>query len=65
MFDLMSGIRPENAGPNDTAYGIVVMLGIFSFVASPVLLIAYLISIYRAWKTAQQGAPGNAPSARG
>ena len=45
VFDLMAGIRPENASPHDTAYLIVLGLAFFSLYAFPVALIAYLAAI--------------------
>ncbi len=42
VFNLMSGIRAEDQSANDAAYMIVVMLSYFSFLASPLLVIAYL-----------------------
>ncbi len=46
VFSLMSGIREEDRSPNDAAYGIVFLLSLFSFMAAPVLLIAYIIAIF-------------------
>ena len=45
VFDLMAGIREENAGPNDAAYLIVLSLAFFSVWAFPVALILYLGAI--------------------
>lgn len=42
VFNLMSGIRAEDQSANDAAYMIVVVLSYFSFLASPLLVIAYL-----------------------
>jgi len=42
VFDLMAGIREENASPNDAAYLIVLGLAFFSLWAFPVALILYL-----------------------
>lgn len=42
VFDLMAGIREENASPNDSAYLIVLGLAFFSLWAFPVALILYL-----------------------
>ena len=47
VFDIMAGIREENASPNDTAYEIVLMLGIFSVIAFPVTFIAYVAAVVR------------------
>ena len=48
VFNIMSGIRPEQQSANDGAYGVVLMLAFFSVLASPVLLIAYLVLMGRA-----------------
>lgn len=42
VFDIMAGIREENASPNDTAYLVVILLASFSLYAFPVALILYL-----------------------
>ena len=47
VFDLMAGIREENASPNDTAYLIVLGLAFFSLWAFPLALILYLGAIVR------------------
>jgi hypothetical protein len=48
VFDLMGGISPGEVSANDTAYGIVFLLSMASFLASPLLLIAYVLYIYDA-----------------
>lgn len=48
VFELMSGIRPEQRSSNDLSYSIVTVLAFFSVLASPILLAAYLWLIYRA-----------------
>lgn len=50
VFDLMSGIRPEDRSPNDSAYSIVFMMTLFAYVAFPVTALCYLIAVYRAFK---------------
>ncbi|MDJ0910115.1 MAG: hypothetical protein QNI99_13040 [Woeseiaceae bacterium] len=45
VFDIMAGIRDENASPNDLAYIIVLNLSFYSILAFPVALIAYLAAI--------------------
>jgi hypothetical protein len=64
VFEIMAGIRPQEPTANDTAYLVVLLLSLFSYMASPILLMAYLISIYRVWRGAQQGAPADAPASR-
>ncbi|MEO1037634.1 MAG: hypothetical protein AAFX44_18900 [Pseudomonadota bacterium] len=46
VFDLMAGIREENAGPNDAAYLIVVGLAGLSFYAFPLSIVCYLAAIF-------------------
>ncbi len=46
VFNLMSGIRPENASPNDLAYQVVGFLAALSYFAAPVLLLLYLGIVY-------------------
>ena len=47
VFNLMSGIRAEDRSVNDAAYLVVVTLSYFSFLASPLLAIAYLWLVFR------------------
>lgn len=42
VFDLMAGIRKENASPNDVAYLVVLFLAFISLYAFPVALLLYL-----------------------
>jgi len=42
VFDLMAGIREEDASPNDSSYLIVLGLAFFSLWAFPVALVLYL-----------------------
>lgn len=46
VFELMGGFQPGTA--HDTAYGIVLTITILSYVASPVLLVAYAVLAARA-----------------
>ena len=56
VFDLMAGIRPENASPNDVAYTIVFGLAFYSLFAFPVALVLYIGGIMQRWRSR----PGNA-----
>jgi hypothetical protein len=58
VFNIMAGIKEEERSPNDSAYGVVLMLSMFSFTLAPFLFLAYLVMVYRAWRRARQGAPG-------
>ena len=46
VFNLMSGIPEDQTGPHDKAYLVVVTLAMTSFVAAPVLALAYLGAIF-------------------
>ncbi|HEX5966440.1 MAG TPA: hypothetical protein VFY51_10940 [Pyrinomonadaceae bacterium] len=48
VFDFMGGRRSEQRTANDAAYGVVWVMAVYSFLASPVLLIIYLVFVYRA-----------------
>lgn len=52
VFDLMAGIREENASPNDAAYLVVLSLAFFSVWAFPVALVLYLGAVVhrQKWK---------------
>ena len=54
VFNLMSGIRPEERSPNDTAYYVVLNLAIFSTLATPILLLAYVTMAFNAWREARR-----------
>lgn len=41
VFELMSGIQPEQRSANNLSYTVVSVLAIFSMLAAPVLLLAY------------------------
>lgn len=47
VFNLMGGIRAEDRSANDAAYMVVLLLSYFSFMASPLLVIAYLWLVFR------------------
>ncbi len=47
VFDLMAGIRDENASPNDAAYLVVLGLAFISLWAFPIALILYLGAVVR------------------
>lgn len=57
VFELMSGIREEDRGGNDLAYGVVVLLAMLSYMAAPFLLIAYIVAIVRVRSRAQPFKP--------
>jgi hypothetical protein len=42
VFELMSGIRPEDRSPNDSAYGVVFLLAYLSLLTAPFIGVAYL-----------------------
>lgn len=42
VFSLMAGIAPEQRSANDLSYSVVMVLAVFSIIASPVLLFAYI-----------------------
>ncbi|MBT8106748.1 MAG: hypothetical protein KJP17_00830, partial [Gammaproteobacteria bacterium] len=52
VFDLMAGIREENATPNDAAYIIVVALAVYSLFAFPVALLLYLGAVVQRRRSA-------------
>lgn len=45
VFDLMAGIRPENASPYDTAYVILVSITVLAFYTFPVAAVCYVGAI--------------------
>jgi hypothetical protein len=51
VFNIMAGISQEQRSVNDTAYGIVLLLSLFSIYAFPLLMIAYTILVYKAWRS--------------
>jgi len=61
LFNLMAGIRDEDKTANDMAYSIVFGLAYLSFVSAPILGIAYVICVLRAWTSPKPGAQADAP----
>lgn len=61
VFNLMSGIAESERSPNDQAYEVVALLSIFSVLASPFLLLAYLGLAYHAWRQTRARRNANAP----
>ena len=62
LFDLMAGIRDEDKTANDMAYRIVFGLAYLSFISAPILGIAYVVCVLRAWKSAQPPASTGRPT---
>lgn len=50
VFEFMGGLRADQRTGNDTAYTIVFVLALYSFLASPILVIIYLVFVYMAWR---------------
>lgn len=48
LFNIMSGIRPEDLSQNDGAYQVVLMLAFFSFFLAPILILVYLVLVVMA-----------------
>lgn len=48
VFNIMAGISEESRSQNDHAYGVVLVLSVFSIYAFPVLAIAYGVLVYKA-----------------
>ncbi len=48
VFNIMSGISENQRSPNDTAYTIVLVLSVLSFLLAPVLLAGYLYFVWQA-----------------
>ena len=62
LFDLMAGIRNEDKTANDMAYSIVFGLAYLSFISAPILGIAYVVCVLRAWKSAHPSASTGRPA---
>ena len=59
LFDVMAGIR-EDGTANDAAYQLLFLLSMFSYMASPVLLIFYASAVWKRRKLLREEArPGN------
>lgn len=65
VFNVMGGIREDDRSANDTAFGIVLLLALLSWLASPFLLAAYVAAIWRTWRGARRpAAPTGVPDSR-
>ena len=49
VFDIMGGNREETQ--NDAAYMVLILISVFSVLASPILLIIYGVLVYRAQRS--------------
>ena len=49
VFDLMGGLRPEHASPNDGAYGVLTLITVISMITFPLLLLAYIAMAVSSW----------------
>jgi hypothetical protein len=56
VFELMSGINPEDRSPNDAAYSVVFLLSAFSFMLLPFLVIGYGWCVHRARRSVAEPA---------
>jgi hypothetical protein len=52
VFNIMSGIRPEDRSANDGAYTVVLILTYFSVMVFPFALTTYLVLIFLSWRKA-------------
>jgi hypothetical protein len=59
VFQMMSGIRDEPPGPNDSAYGVVVLLSVLSYLLSPILFIWYIALVVTTWRRPKPAADQN------
>jgi len=48
VFDIMAGVSPTEGTSADTAYSVLFALSLFSYLASPIVFLLYLIAIYNA-----------------
>jgi hypothetical protein len=52
VFNIMAGISQDARSANDRAYEVVLVMSLFSVYAFPILLMAYLVLVYKAWRSA-------------
>lgn len=57
VFKIMAGLSEDERSANDAAYTILLLLTYFSFLASPILLIAYITMIIRRRKALKANEP--------
>jgi len=50
VFSFMGGLRDDQLSGNDDAFVVVFILALYSFLASPVLLISYFVFVFLAWR---------------
>jgi hypothetical protein len=50
VFNIMSGIRPEDRSANDGAYTVVLILTYFSVMAFPFALVLYIGLVFASWR---------------
>lgn len=47
VFEIMAGIREADKSQNDSAYGVLLVITTVSLLASPLLLLAYIVQVYK------------------
>jgi hypothetical protein len=50
VFEIMSGLPPEQRSANDSAYRVVVQLALLAIIAAPFLIVGYSVAVYQAWR---------------
>ncbi|MCV6638338.1 hypothetical protein [Candidatus Albibeggiatoa sp. nov. NOAA] len=53
VFRIMAGLEPSEQSANDAAYAILFVITFFSFLASPILLIAYIATVIQRYRAAR------------
>ena len=56
VFDLMGGVRDSERTSNDEAYALLFLLSFYSFMASPVLAIAYGVAVWKRYRARRSAA---------
>lgn len=57
VFRIMAGLTEGEKSANDAAYTILVLITYFSVLASPFLLVSYLVIAYQRWKSRDSSKP--------
>jgi hypothetical protein len=63
VFDLMSGLRDDGT-PSDSVYAVLVILTMYAFIGSPILVALYLIAIFVRWRSTRPAAQESRANAR-
>jgi hypothetical protein len=65
VFNIMGGLREADRSVNDGAYSIVFLLSLMSIIIAPIVVLAYAVLVFLAWRLSRRGVPAGDPHEAG